>query len=130
MDAVIHRLLHPTWHPRPQDWVWTRPDGQLQGPGLANWRENPGMFNLSLLALDMERPPRTYDARNNSFLLGVMTFAPQTRLGDMTLDEAAGMTTLPLFLRWLEEKPMTGALAPQKELFKLLAQRRLDHAHA
>lgn len=129
MDATYIRVLNPGWVPYPAQWAWERPDGQFQGIGVG-WRDDPGMFNLKWLTLDMDVPPRRYDARVNPLFMRVLAEARFTTLGGVPLPDVAALTTLRQFMVQLDEQPLAGPLADTKPLLQLLGQRRLDHAHA
>ncbi len=72
MDPAVYRVINPCWMGNPDDWVWLRPDGQLQGFGIG-WREDPGLANLCWLAMGMNEPPRHYDATQNALYMWVLS---------------------------------------------------------
>lgn len=120
------RMLNPAWAKHPERWVW-HCGTRLQGIGLG-WREDPGMFNLQWLSLDLDTPPREYDARANPLFMRVLLQARQTTLGGVPLPDVAAAHTLPRFLEKLDNDVMVGPLSDTKPLLRLLGQRRLDHA--
>lgn len=130
MDTLtnVHylRMLNPAWAKHPGAWVWRNGD-RTQGIGLG-WREDPGMFNLQWLSLDMDTPPSAYDVRANPLFMRVLLQARQTALGGVPLPDVAATHTLPRFMEKLDSDVMVGPLADTKPLLQLLGQRRLGHA--
>ena len=135
MSAVVlpfvSRVVNPNWMPNPDNWVWTTPEGNMQGFGHV-WRNQPGLANLLWLVLDMERPPRLFDARKHDAFMLVLTYgaAHAGVLDDLV--QLAELNGLSRFRSELSKRPEIAAvprfqLAP---LLLLLAERRLRHAHA
>lgn len=116
------------WMQDPDDWVWTTPERQPQGFGLA-WRDCIGRSNLMWLALAMEHPPsRPYDMRHHQLGMLLVTTGHSLLLGGLPLFDQAGSLTLAQFRNLcLQSAPNNTSLAP---LLCLLANERLTHAHA
>ena len=119
------------WMERPDDWVWSTPDGQPQGFGLF-WRQNVGLANLLWLALDMLRPPNTpYNWRYHELCALLVIHGAQMELDGLPLLSQVEALTVAQF-RNLCETANFAAPAPVPNISKLLvllANRRINHAH-
>jgi hypothetical protein len=126
--ALEARISHPYWMRNPETWTWTRPDGMSQGFASLMYTQ-PGLCNLLWLAMDMDRPPSLYNALANPlYMLLVINRAAKLRGEPLT--DAAGLLSLQQFHDLLPSASV--ALDPVEHaypLLKLLAARRLDHAH-
>ncbi len=131
MDAALKRLLHPCWCPDPDNWVWTRPDGA--GQGLFPWREDTGLINLVWLMLDMDKPPETYDLRDNALIAKLIVGGGRcATLSGMPLYDVAALSTLLQFRAAIQWPSATNTSRLVFELIPDLTQlidRRLAHAH-
>jgi hypothetical protein len=124
VQALCLRLANPHWMPRPQSWMWLRGDGMPQGFGtLAH--ERPGLANLLWLSLDLDAPPRTYEAHMNSLYVLLFQEAEFTFIGGTSLVDIAGLSTLREFIDRLPIEPGKRGLERMFPLLRLLAERRL-----
>lgn len=134
MDAVLQlpRMRHalaPNWMPRPDSWMWQRVDGTTQGFG-ATWRDHVGLCNLLWLALDMDKPPTLFDARQHHLYMLLLMYGSPAAGTLVDLVELAEFHPLPVFRQQLALLPDM-AVVPRHNLaplLLLLAERRLYRA--
>ena len=127
----MRQAMQPNWMPNPDSWMWQRPQGGMQGFG-ATWRDHVGLSNLQWLALDLERPPALFDARNNNLYMLLLMYGSPTSGTLAHLVELAELNPLSVFRRKLEAQPHL-ADVPRHHLAPLLihlACRRLYRANA
>lgn len=119
-QKVWRQLVSPFWT-NPAGWEW-RTDGHTLS--LYNFQEQPGIWNLVWLSLDLDQPVDGYNIRHNSLAVWVMTSAHTTRCRGKTLEELAARHTLEQFAKLL---PATVERMQHKPVEHLvyLAQRRL-----
>lgn len=132
LRSMWARLASPHWMRNPRSWMWACSDGRPQGFGvLAN--DQPGKANLLWLSMDLDAPPRAYDAHTNSLYVLLYREAEFSRLDGQPLADLASMLTLREFAERLPtqqemfNRPLVGAERAYP-LLKLLAERRLAHA--
>ncbi len=118
------------WMDRPGDWVWSTAAGQPQGFGLV-CRDEVGLANLLWLAMDMSRPPQTYDLRHNNLCLLITLHGRKMGLDGQWLFNQAEALSLAQFRNLCRTAKFD---APQQSmqiapLLDILATRRLEHAH-
>lgn len=127
----VQRVVNPNWMPTPDQWVWTTPEGSTQGFGHT-WRSNPGLANLLWLVLDLERPPRVFDARKHNpyMLIAIYGAAHSGTLAELV--KLAELNSLARFRTELVKRPEI-ANVPRHQLAPLLillAERRLRNARS
>jgi hypothetical protein len=126
--ALTARISYPHWMHRPGTWTWTRPDGMSQGFSSMIYTQ-PGLCNLLWLAMDLDRPPEAYNALANPLYM-LLVVNRDAKLRGEPLTDMAALLTLRQFHDLLPES--TAAVNPVEHaypLLRLLAERRLDHAH-
>lgn len=121
-----------SWVERPQDWVWQAPERLRQGfgPMVRDGAAGVGLANLLWLSMDMETPPRFYDARTNPLYVALALYAPQMVLNAWPLLDQAADLTLRQFHEQCNKGPLLGPkqLGTMLPLIQLLATRRLENA--
>jgi hypothetical protein len=127
LRALYARLENPYWMPEPASWVWDC-DGRRQGPALLITCE-PGLANLLWLTLDMGTPPQTYDMSLNPVMSMLMLAGSPAKLAGEPLFDQAALHTLQEFHDLLPAEASGATLTAIYPLLKMLAARRLRHAH-
>ncbi len=118
------------WFPTPNQWCWARPDGHHQGISMLRAEDNRGLANLLWLAMDLERPPLTYDMRDNGLCVLLMGTGRRTTLDGLPLYQQAAELTLAQFRNACRD----GAFVPPAgtdnyaPLLVMLANGRLNYA--
>jgi hypothetical protein len=126
----VRQVVNPNWMPNPDNWMWTTPENTRQGFGRT-WRAQPGLANLLWLALDMNTPPRLFDARQHQlYCLLLMYGAPGVGVL-RELVELAELQPLRPFVQRLKAKPAMADIPRYKlaPLLTTLAEGRLLRAH-
>lgn len=90
-EKYLKQLTNPSWFPDPEQWVWERPDGQMQGLS-AVFDANPGVFNLAALALGSV-PEDGYSLDTHDLAMWVLRSAQTFKVESSDLAELA--TLLP-----------------------------------
>lgn len=116
------------WVDQPEEWVWPGPIGN-QGPGLHWGMGQIGIANLLWLALDMDRPPARYSARDNPLYTYLIVHAASLKLDGLPLDDQAASLTLEQFRDRCQATGPAQQRGDILPLLCLLANRRLNHAH-
>jgi hypothetical protein len=114
----LRHALAPNWMPHPDNWMWVRPDGVMQGFGNS-WRDHVGLANLFWLALDMDQPPKLFDARQHQLYMLLLMYGSPTAGTLAQLVELAEFNPLPVFRRRLAMTPEM-AMIPRHNLAPLL----------
>lgn len=129
VQALVSRLSSPHWMRNPRSWMWARGDGMPQGFGLAAL-ERPGLANLLWLSMDLDVPPRLYEANKNTLYVLLFQEAEFVQIGGMSLADLAALSTLREFVERVPCEPGKRGLERAFPLLRLLAKRRLDNADA
>lgn len=125
----VRRVVNPNWMPNPDRWVWPTAEGAMQGFGYT-WRSNVGLANLLWLVLDMETPPRCFDAHKHNAYMMIMLYGAAHNGTLAELVQLAELNGLARFRTELAKKPEMANVPRAKlaPLLLLLAERRLRNA--
>lgn len=124
VQDMCRRLANPHWMPRPKSWMWLRGDGMPQGFGTLAY-DRPGLANLLWLSLDLDVPPRNYEANLNSLYVLLFQEAEFTFVDGTALTDIASLSTLREFIDRMPTEPGKRGLERAFPLLRLLAERRL-----
>lgn len=117
------RLLAPYWVDNMFAWCWRQNDMWV-GPAILA-HSGPGKANLAWLALDMHRPPDSYDPRTNEIYMWVVMDAHNTGV-----ERIAAMYTLREFEYHIGDLIANCKSSPRSKqmlvFLQMLARRRLD----
>lgn len=117
------RLLAPYWVDNMFAWCWRQNDMWV-GPAILA-HSGPGKANLAWLALDMYRPPDSYDPRTNEIYMWVVMDAHNTGV-----ERIAAMYTLREFEYHIGDLIANCKSSPRSKqmlvFLQILARRRLN----
>jgi hypothetical protein len=118
----FNQAKFPYWMPSPARWVWCSPEGKTCGFGL-RCVEPPGLANLLWLAMDLPKPPGTYDVKTNPLYLWAILNHKVT-INGVTLADLAG-ETLPNFCAKLQYNNLPAEVVALREV----AERKAKYAN-
>lgn len=110
------------WMGSPERWFWRTPDGVPQALVTIPVERDVmadeshywpvGRTNLLWLAMDMDRPPLQYNARNNGLFVQLLTIGNAVKLNSRPLYECASVLTLKQFRSLCLTARFTGPMLP------------------